>query len=73
LANNEGGDATFDLSRFLTPGKRYVAEIYSDEKDGKKKSRTGVAVTQKKVKSSDTLKFDIPAKGGVAIRFYPAD
>lgn len=73
LANNEGGDATFDLSRFLTPGKRYVAEIYSDEKEVKKKSRTGVAVTQKKVKSSDTLKFDIPAKGGVAIRFYPAD
>lgn len=73
LANNEGGDATFDLSRFLTPGKRYVAEIYSDEKEVKKKSRTGVAVTQKKVKSSDKLKFDIPAKGGVAIRFYPAD
>lgn len=73
LANNEGGNATFDLSRFLTPGKRYIAEIYSDEKEGKKKSRTGVAVTQKKVKSSDTLKFDIPAKGGVAIRFYPAD
>ncbi len=73
LANNEGGSATFDLSRFLTPGKRYVAEIYSDEKDGKKKSRTGVMVTQKKVKSSDKLKFDIPAKGGVAIRFYPAD
>lgn len=73
LANNEGGNATFDLSRFLTPGKRYVAEIYSDEKEGKKKSRTGVAITQKKVKSSDKLKFDIPAKGGVAIRFYPAD
>ncbi len=73
LANNEGGNATFDLSRFLMPGKRYVAEIYSDEKEGKKKSRTGVAITQKKVKSSDKLKFDIPAKGGVAIRFYPAD
>lgn len=73
LANNEGGNATFDLSRFLTPGKRYVAEIYSDEKEGKKKSRTGVAITQKKVKSSDKLKFDIPAKGGVAMRFYPAD
>lgn len=73
LANNEGSNATFDLSRFLTPGKRYVAEIYSDEKEVKKKSRTGVAVTQKKVKSSDKLKFDIPAKGGVAIRFYPAD
>lgn len=73
LANNEGGNATFDLSRFLTPDKRYVAEIYSDDKNGKKKSRTGVAVTQKKVKSSDKLKFDIPAKGGVAIRFYPAD
>lgn len=73
LANNDGGSATFELSRFLTPGKRYAAEIYSDEKDGKKKSRTGVAVKQKKVKSSDKLKFDIPAKGGVAIRFYPAD
>lgn len=73
LANNEGGSAIFDLSHFLTPGKRYEAEIYSDEKEGKNRSRTGVAVTRKKVKSSDILKFDIPAKGGVAIRFYPAD
>ncbi len=73
LVNNEGGKAIFELSRFLTPGKRYVAEIYTDEKAGKEKSRTGVKVTQKKVRSSDILKFDVPARGGVAIRFSPAD
>lgn len=73
LANNEGGEAKFELSRFLSPDKRYMAEIYSDAKGGKDESRTGVEMVVKKVKASDTLKFKIPQKGGVAIRFYPVD
>ncbi len=76
LGNNEGGKAEFELSRFLTPGRKYVAEIYSDAEEGrsgKNTDRTGVKVSRRKVKHGDTLGFEIQARGGVAIRFYPAD
>lgn len=71
MVGNEGGKVEFKLADFLTPGVQYIAEIYSDETDSKKKSRTNVAISQKKVKAGDTLRFDVPQSGGVAIRFVP--
>lgn len=65
LANNDGGRQEIKLD-FLEPGAKYVAEIYTD--DEKAGTRTQVAISTKKVKSTDTLRFDLKPRGGVALK-----
>lgn len=69
LANNDGGKEQIDLS-FLTPGKRYTAEIYEDGGD-EIKTKTKVKITNKKVSAKDKLKFNLKPRGGVAIKITP--
>lgn len=73
LGNNEGGKAEFQLSRFLEPKKKYLAEIYSDAPAGTEAGRTGVVCSSKKVTSKDVLKFNLNPSGGVAIKFTPVE
>ena len=70
MTNYVGHRETINLD-FLEPGKKYVAEIYTDGGD-KVKTATHVAITNKKVKSGDKLTFDLAPRGGVAIRITPA-
>ena len=57
---------------FLEAGRRYIAEIYTDGGE-KIKTRTHVKIERKKVKSNDTLHFDLLPRGGAAVKFTPAD
>jgi len=55
---------------FLTPGKRYIARIYSDAApDGS--NRTGVACVTREVTSADTLAADMADNGGHAVHLVP--
>lgn len=69
MTDNNGHHEEIDLS-FLTPGKKYIAEIYTDGGD-KVKTATHVATETRKVNSKSKLSFDIMPKGGVAIRIIP--
>lgn len=69
MTDNNGHREEIDLS-FLTPGKKYTAEIYTDGGD-KVKTATHVATETRKVNSKSKLSFDIMPKGGVAIRIIP--
>ncbi|MEZ3521526.1 MAG: glycoside hydrolase family 97 protein [Muribaculaceae bacterium] len=71
MANNEGGHQEIPLD-FLEAGRRYIAEIYTDGGE-KIKTRTHVKIERKKVKSNDTLHFDLLPRGGAAVKFTPAD
>ena len=71
MANNEGGHQEMPLD-FLEAGRRYIAEIYTDGGE-KIKTRTHVKIERKKVKSNDTLHFDLLPRGGAAVKFTPAD
>jgi hypothetical protein len=50
---------------FLAATGSYTAQIYKDGTTGT------IAVSQQTVKSTDTLKLDLPVNGGYAIRFIP--
>nr|WP_284208783.1 glycoside hydrolase family 97 protein [Thalassotalea eurytherma] len=55
---------------FLTPGKRYQAQIYRDgDKAEWKNNPYELVIEEKTVKASDTLKVNLATSGGVAIRF----
>lgn len=69
MTNNEGGREVIDLS-FLDPGRKYIAEIYTDGGE-KVKTATHVAIETRKVTSKDKLKFDLLPRGGVAMRLVP--
>lgn len=69
MANNDGGAVEIPLS-FLNNQKKYQAEIYTDG-DGTTGTRTNVKITRQRVTGKDTLRFMIPARGGVAIRLIP--
>jgi alpha-glucosidase len=66
MANNDGGEAVINLD-FLTPGAKYVAEIYSDGGDAVA-TRTHVKIESKRVKRGDKLRFNLLPRGGVAMR-----
>lgn len=70
MANNDGGTASVDLS-FLTPGEKYVAEIYTDGGE-KVKTKTHVKIETKKVTSNDLLTFKLAPRGGMAMRIFRA-
>lgn len=67
MTNNEGCHEEIALD-FLEPGKKYIAEIYTDGGE-KVKTATHVAIDTKKVTSKDKLKFDLVPRGGAAIKF----
>ncbi len=71
MANNEGGHQEMPLD-FLEVGEASIAEIYTDGGE-KIKTRTHVKIERKKVKSNDTLHFDLLPRGGAAVKFTPAD
>ena len=66
MTNNDASTQEIPLS-FLSPDTKYKAYIYSD--DPKVDSTTHVRCSEKTVKSTDTLKFDLIPQGGVAVRF----
>lgn len=59
---------------FLSPGKRYRAEIYRDGEDADYRTdkRHSIAIEQRLVTSSDTLDMRIAPGGGFAVRLIPA-
>lgn len=69
MTNNEGGTIEVSLSDFLSGDSKYKAEIYRDAKPGENGGVTDVMIDQKIVTSQDKLKYDIPPKGGLAIKF----
>lgn len=71
MANNEGGKTEIDFS-FLEPGKKYIAEIYTDGGE-KVKTATHIKIDKKKITSRDTLRFDLLPRGGVALRLTPTN
>ncbi|WP_106640044.1 glycoside hydrolase family 97 protein [Allosphingosinicella vermicomposti] len=55
---------------FLTPGKRYRAEIYRDGPDADWKTNgKSIVIEKKNVTSADTLTLNLAPGGGQAIRF----
>jgi alpha-glucosidase len=55
---------------FLTPGKKYIAQLYSDAApDGS--DRTKVACATREVTYTDTITADLASNGGHAIRLVP--
>ncbi len=55
---------------FLDPGSEYTAQIYADDEDADWESNpTAYTVSEKTVKSTDTLPLKLAAGGGTAIRF----
>lgn len=71
MTNNDGGKESIDLS-FLEPGKKYMAEIYTDGGE-KVKTNTHVRIEKKKVTSKDVLHFDLQPRGGAAVKISPLE
>ncbi len=73
ITDEEGRTLDVPLS-FLTPGKRYVAEIYADGlKANWLDNPLPVAITQRPVTSATRLRVVLAPGGGQAIRIRPAD
>jgi alpha-glucosidase len=73
ITNGEARKLTLPLS-FLTPGRRYRAEIYRDGDNADyrdAKTRFDLVTEQVHVQSTDTLPLRLAAGGGQAIRFTP--
>lgn len=73
ITNGDARRLTLPLS-FLTPGRRYRAEIYRDGEQADyrdDKRRFDLVVEQRTVQSSDTLPLNLAPGGGQAIRFTP--
>lgn len=68
MTGNDGGNETVDLS-FLTPGRTYLAQVYTD--DDTVDTATRVRCSYFAVTSDDTLKFSLKPRGGAAVRFVP--
>jgi alpha-glucosidase len=64
--------SSFDFG-FLTPGKKYRAEIYrdGDDADYRTDKRHSVVIETKVVTSADSMKLRIAPGGGFAIRLVP--
>jgi alpha-glucosidase len=65
---------TLDVSlSFLTPGKKYVADIYADGPGADWRSNPfPVAITHRPVSSTTRLRIAMAPGGGQAIRIHPA-
>lgn len=59
---------------FLTPGRRYEAQIYADAADADYRTNpVAYAISRRVVTSTDTLPLDLKPGGGQAIRFKALD
>jgi len=59
---------------FLTPGQKYVAEVYQDGKNAHyEKNPKSYEIKRGLVDSKTKLKLNLAEGGGTAIRFYPVD
>ena len=59
---------------FLTPGKRYIAEIYRDGQSANMDANPlAIDITDKEADSQQTLKFWLAPGGGTAVRFRAID
>lgn len=69
ITNEDSRNLQIPLS-FLSEGSEYEAQIYADaEGTGVNNNPKAVAISQKKVTSSDTLDLELGESGGAAIRF----
>ena len=70
ITNDNARKVSTSLS-FLDKGKKYVANIYTD--DDTKNTRTKVRVTRVVVDSNSVLYFNLKPSGGSAVHFIPAE
>lgn len=71
MTNNDGSHEAVDMS-FLEPGRKYLAEIYTDGGD-EVKTRTGVKCSKWIVDNADIVSFDLKPRGGAAMRLTPLE
>ncbi|MFI3282176.1 MAG: glycoside hydrolase family 97 N-terminal domain-containing protein [Rikenellaceae bacterium] len=71
ITNNDGRDVTIKMSDILEKGKKYNVSIYEDDATLTTKSK--VRVSQRKLKSSDTLNFKLLPGGGVSMHITPIE
>jgi alpha-glucosidase len=69
VGDEEERNVTFNLD-FLTPGKKYTAEIYrdGDDADYRTEKRHSIAIERRTLTSADSLNMRIAPGGGFAIR-----
>jgi alpha-glucosidase len=73
ITNEDGRNLETKLD-FLTPGKKYKAEIYADsEQTHWQTSPFGVDITSREVDSNTILQIRLAPGGGQAIRFHQLD
>ncbi len=72
VGDEEARNITFKLD-FLTPGKRYKAEIYrdGDDADYRTVKRHSIVIENKVLSNADTLNLRMAPGGGFAIRLVP--
>lgn len=69
ITNEDARDISVPLN-FLTPGKKYEAQIYKDGKNANWQTNPyDVDISKQTVTSNDTLNLHLAAAGGAAIRF----
>ena len=70
VGDEEARTVSFKLD-FLTPGKKYVAEIYrdGDDADYRTDKRHSIVIEQKAVSSADAMTLRLAPGGGAAVRF----
>jgi alpha-glucosidase len=73
VGDEEAREVSFKLD-FLTPGKKYKAEIYrdGDDADYRTEKRHSIVIESKMLSSTDSLTMKIAPGGGFAIRIVPA-
>jgi alpha-glucosidase len=72
VGDEQARSVSFKLD-FLTPGRRYKAEIYrdGDDADYRTDKRHSIAIENKVLSSADSLQMRIAPGGGFAIRLVP--
>lgn len=70
IGDEEARSVSFPLG-FLTPGKRYVAEIYrdGDDADYRTDKRFSILIEQRAVSAKDSMTLRLAPGGGAAVRF----
>ncbi|HEX4847720.1 MAG TPA: glycoside hydrolase family 97 C-terminal domain-containing protein, partial [Novosphingobium sp.] len=70
VGDEEARTVSFQLD-FLTPGTRYVAEIYrdGDDADYRTDKRHSIVIEQRPVTSADSMTLRLAPGGGAAVRF----
>jgi alpha-glucosidase len=70
VGDEQARDVSFALD-FLTPGKKYVAEIYRDgpDADYRTDKRFAMVIEQRPVTSKDNMALHLAPGGGAAVRF----